>query len=91
MINYKKIAMIGLRLSGYTMMFTGVLELAMVVTAILLISGGLIPQDGIAHEAWFITAIFWIFGGMVLYVRSKSLGAAIVEGLFGAEEETEKS
>jgi len=89
MIDYKKIAQIGIRILGISFLFSGILDLAMIVTALLLITRGTIPQEIVTQETWFIQAVFWIIGGTFLYARSKSLGTTIAVSLFGPDETTD--
>lgn len=86
MIDYEKIAIISVRILGISFIFGGILELLMIVTTILLITRGAIPQEAVVQETWFVTAAFWSLGGIFLYARSRSMGVAIVETLFGKDD-----
>ncbi|MGB7201418.1 MAG: hypothetical protein WBD16_04020 [Pyrinomonadaceae bacterium] len=89
MIDYKKIAIISVRILGISFIFSGILELFIIVTALLLVTRGTIPPEMVAQETWFVQSVVWIIGGTFLYVRSKSLGVVIVESLFGKDDELE--
>jgi hypothetical protein len=89
MIDYKKIAIISVRILAISFILSGILELIMVVTAILLVSRGTIPQEIMAQEVWFLQSVIWIIGGTFLHFRSKSLGTVIVESLFGNDDVNE--
>jgi hypothetical protein len=86
MIDYKKIAVMLVRMTALSFLLSGILDLAMVSCSILLISLNVIPQDAIAHEAWFIQSTFFIIGGMILYGRSNSVATSIVSGLVESEQ-----
>lgn len=85
-MDYKKFAQISVRICAISFLISGILELLMIVTAMLLVTKGSIPQELVAQETWFLQSIFWLIGGTFLYIRSKSLGATIVESLFGTDE-----
>lgn len=89
MIDYQKIAIISVRILGISFIFSGILELLIIVTALLLISRGTIPPEIVTQETWFIQAAFWSLGGIFLYARSKSMGVAIAETLFGNEDKSD--
>ncbi|MGE3465451.1 MAG: hypothetical protein AB7J13_00845 [Pyrinomonadaceae bacterium] len=86
MVDYKKIAQIGVRVMAISFLVGGILELMIILTAILLISRGTIPPELVAQETWFIQAVFWLIGGTFLYARSRSLGSTIVVSLFGPDD-----
>ena len=89
MIDYKKIAVISVRICAISFLFSGILDLIMIVTTILLVTRGTIPPETVAQEVWFVQGVVWIIGGTFLYVRSKSLGVVIVESLFGKGDSIE--
>lgn len=84
-MDYREFAQISIRICAISFLITGILELLMSVTAVLLVSRGWVPQELVAQETWFLQSVFCLFGGTFLYARSKSLGATIVDSLFGPE------
>lgn len=91
MIDYKKFGIISIRICAISFLISGVLELMMIVLAMLLVSGGKLAPEMLMQEIWFLQALLWFVGGTFLYVRSRSLGAAIVESLFPEEEDLGKA
>ena len=81
MNNYQKIAVIVLRTSALTLMFSGLLEWAIMSAGVLLISLEVFEKDTIAYETLSLASFFYFIGGFILFARSKSLVSYIVDGL----------
>lgn len=90
MIDYKKFGIISIRICAISFFISGILELMMIVTAMLLVGSGKLAPEMLMQEIWFIQSLLWFVGGTFLYVRSRSLGTAIVESLFPEEKDSEK-
>jgi hypothetical protein len=85
MIDYKKIAIISVRIAAITFLLSGILQLGDIAILVLLVSRGAVASEVVLSEVWIVQAILTIAGGIFLHVRSKSMGSAIVETLFGED------
>jgi hypothetical protein len=90
MNNYRNIAIIMFRITAISFIVSALLEVAIVMASIVLISLGIVPQDAIAHEAWMIQGVFFLIGGGILYSRSRSLAGYVCEALEPEKAESGK-